>query len=85
MAVTLRRFPAQKFRVSVHTDGQGSAESNLDLSRRRAAAVAAWFVAAGIGADRFETRAFGETRPIASNETVSGRLENRRVELDVVR
>ena len=85
VAETLRRFPSQRFRLSAHTDDQGPAEFNLDLSRRRARTVALWLIASGIEAGRFEARAYGETRPIAPNDTSRGRLANRRVELVVIR
>ena len=85
VAETLRQFPAQRFLLSAHTDGQGPAEANLALSKRRAASVASYLIGSGIAAERFEVRAFGESRPIASNDTPEGRQVNRRVDLVVVR
>ena len=85
VAATLRRFPSQRFRISAHTDAQGAAGFNLELSRRRARTVALWLVDSGIEAGRFDARAYGETRPIAPNDTPQGRLANRRVELVVIR
>jgi len=82
---TLRQFPSQRFEVAAHTDSNGPESANLALSRRRAAAVAEWFIASGIGADRFDTRAYGETRPVTGNDTAAGRFENRRVELTAIR
>ncbi|WP_082663917.1 MULTISPECIES: OmpA family protein [unclassified Guyparkeria] len=70
--------------VAGHTDGVGSAEDNQTLSRNRAAAVADYLVEhGGFSANRVTREAFGETRPIASNETPAGRAKNRRVELTV--
>ena len=70
--------------VAGHTDGVGSAEDNRALSRNRAAAVADYLVEhGGFSAERVTREAFGETRPIASNETPAGRAKNRRVELTV--
>jgi OOP family OmpA-OmpF porin len=81
------RMRTTSVRVSVeaHTDGNGEPENNLELSRRRAIAVVRYLVGQGIELDRFKARAFGESRPIASNDTVEGRRANRRVELNPVR
>ena len=70
--------------VAGHTDAVGSAEDNRTLSLNRAAAVADYLVEhGGFSAERVTREAFGETRPIASNETPMGRAKNRRVELTV--
>ncbi len=68
--------------IEGHTDSVGSAAYNMDLSIRRAESVKRYLVEHyGIPADRLITRGFGETRPVASNDTVWGRAQNRRVEL----
>ena len=64
-----------------HTDSIGTDAYNLKLSERRADAVRKYLVAHGIAADRIQTEGFGESRPVASNETADGRAQNRRVEL----
>lgn len=66
-----------------HTDSIGSAEYNRDLSVRRAEAVYRYLVNHGISPERLTVEGFGETRPVASNETEAGRAQNRRVELHV--
>jgi outer membrane protein OmpA-like peptidoglycan-associated protein len=66
-----------------HTDSLGSAEYNQDLSVRRAEAVYRYLVNRGIAPERLSVRGFGETQPVASNETEAGRAQNRRVELRV--
>lgn len=76
----------QQGRVEVagHTDSIGDAQNNIELSRRRARAVAAYLVKSGAFPETAVTvRAHGETRPIASNDTAAGRERNRRVELTV--
>lgn len=70
-----------KLVVTGHTDSDGSAEYNLDLSRRRAAAVVEWLTARGIEAERLEPQGMGETQPVADNATPAGRALNRRVEI----
>ena len=77
---TLISFPDLRFSVQAHTDDRGSEAANLLLSRNRAIAVVRYLVSQGIPLDRMEARAFGETRPIADNNTRAGRLLNRRVE-----
>lgn len=67
-----------------HTDSIGTDAYNLKLSERRAASVRTYLVAHGIAADRIRTEGFGESRPVASNDTADGRAQNRRVELRVV-
>lgn len=66
-----------------HTDGRGTEEYNLALSRRRAHSVKDYLVAGGISAERIRVEGFGESKPVASNETEDGRAQNRRVELRV--
>ena len=65
--------------VQGHTDNQGEATANQQLSQRRAASVVAYLVGKGIAADRLVARGFGESRPIATNATDAGRAKNRRV------
>jgi len=67
-----------------HTDSTGSDAYNQGLSERRAAAVADYLATRGVQSARIGTRGFGETQPIASNETEEGRAENRRVEIKIV-
>ena len=69
------------FLIEGHTDAEGSVEYNRDLSRRRAEAVVAWFRDRGVQAARLQAEGFGESRPVASNTTETGRALNRRVEI----
>jgi len=66
-----------------HTDSVGSDAYNMKLSQRRAKAVRDYLVAAGISARRISAEGFGESQPVASNDTADGRAQNRRVELRV--
>lgn len=70
-------------RVEGHTDSTGSEQYNLNLAARRAAAVKNLIVQKGIDSSRLETVTFGESRPVASNETEAGRQMNRRVEIKI--
>jgi OOP family OmpA-OmpF porin len=67
--------------VHGHTDSTGSAAHNQRLSERRANAVRDYFIKQGISGDRIRAKGFGETMPVASNDTAEGRALNRRVEL----
>ena len=67
-----------------HTDSTGSDAYNQDLSERRAQSVANYLSTRGVTLARIGTRGFGETQPVASNETEEGRAANRRVEIKVV-
>jgi outer membrane protein OmpA-like peptidoglycan-associated protein len=69
--------------VEGHTDSVGTDAYNQKLSRRRADAVRHYLVKHGIPANRITSEGFGESRPVASNDTADGRAQNRRVELRV--
>jgi outer membrane protein OmpA-like peptidoglycan-associated protein len=80
VAAALQKQPAMKLSIEGHTDSTGDAARNLDLSKRRAASVKAGLVGLGVATDRLATDGFGQTKPIAPNDTPQGRAENRRVE-----
>ena len=75
----LKRNPSMTVELDGHTDSTGPAAYNMGLSERRAQAVKEHLVKNGVAADRLTIKGFGETQPIASNDTVEGRAENRRV------
>jgi outer membrane protein OmpA-like peptidoglycan-associated protein len=69
--------------VEGHTDNVGSNEYNMNLSDNRANSVRDYLIQQGIIASSVRARGFGESRPVATNDTAAGRQENRRVELIV--
>ena len=73
-----------QFEVVGHTDSVGSQSSNQELSKLRAESVVAYLVNKGIDASRLSAKGYGESRPIADNNTADGRMMNRRVELRVL-
>lgn len=82
IAEALRRQPDWRLRIDGHTDGIGSEERNLELSRQRSAAVREALISRfGITSDRLSAAGRGESSPKSSNETPEGRAQNRRVEL----
>ena len=75
-------FPGSDVRVEGHTDSYGTDESNLKLSQDRAEAVRLYLKAnIGGGAPKLTSVGYGETRPIANNETKDGRARNRRIDI----
>lgn len=81
----LKKNREMKGVIEGHTDSMGSEEYNQGLSERRAQAVEKYIEERGIDADRYTIKGYGESNPIASNDTEEGRQENRRVELRRVR
>lgn len=82
IADVLKRHPDWKLGVNGHTDGIGGDDYNLDLSKRRAAAVRTALVTRyGVAAARLSASGFGKTQPKDTNATLEGRAKNRRVEL----
>jgi len=81
IAANLVSYPNSTIQVLGHTDNVGTAALNIDLSQRRAFAVADILVGSGVPAARLRTTGLGEDRPIASNLTAEGRAQNRRVEI----
>jgi outer membrane protein OmpA-like peptidoglycan-associated protein len=83
-AVVLNRYPETSLRVEGHTDSTGSEDYNLKLSEKRATAVKNELLAQNLDAARIQTIGFGEAKPVADNNTESGRQLNRRVEIVIV-
>ena len=76
----LTDYPDIRIEISGHTDDQGERDYNVDLSQRRAEAVKTYLVEHGIDESRIKTVGYGPDRPIDSNDTKSGRGNNRRIE-----
>ena len=83
VASELVAYPEIKIELGGHTDAKGSDEYNQRLSEQRAAAVVKYLKSKGIEADRMTSAGYGESQPVADNETEEGRELNRRVELKV--
>jgi outer membrane protein OmpA-like peptidoglycan-associated protein len=83
IATIMRAYPSVHVTVGGHTDNQGDAAANRELSTARAEAVADALKKAGGPADRVHAQGFGASRPIADNSTEAGRAQNRRVTLEV--
>ena len=83
LAKQVSRNPSAFLTVEGHTDSEGPARNNLDLSRRRALWIQKYLVNKGVPPSQISSSWYGETRPIFDNGTREGRAKNRRVELIV--
>ena len=84
VALVLQEFDKTRVQVDGHTDSDGPDDYNDELSERRAAAVARYFTAQQLNPQRFSVEGLGESQPIASNNSASGKAQNRRVEIQIV-
>jgi outer membrane protein OmpA-like peptidoglycan-associated protein len=83
LAVILNKYDDTEILLEGHTDATGSEEHNLELSRARAQSVANYLAEQQVKATRFTIMGYGESQPIASNDTPDGRAANRRVEVAI--
>ncbi|MEM6263974.1 MAG: OmpA family protein [Bacteroidota bacterium] len=79
----MEEYPAYSLRISGHTDSQGREDSNMTLSENRAKTCYYYLSDKGISVDRMVFEGFGESQPIADNNTATGRKENRRVNFEL--
>ncbi|WP_299456152.1 OmpA family protein [uncultured Microscilla sp.] len=77
----LKKYPKSNIHLEGHTDNVGKDQSNLILSKNRAASVRQYFINKGINASRITSIGHGEQRPIDTNTTAKGRQNNRRVDM----
>jgi len=84
LASILNKYEDTNILIEGHTDNTGSDEYNMQLSERRSQAVANYLATLNVDATRFTIMGYGESQPIATNETVEGRAQNRRVELAIM-
>ena len=83
LAETLQKYEDTKILVEGHTDASGPDEYNMTLSEKRAQSVADYIIRLGVDPSRITTKGYGETQPVAENETASGKAKNRRVEMAI--
>ena len=84
LAVIFIKYPETDILIEGHTDSTGSEEHNLTLSRQRAQSVANYLAKQNVYPTRFTIMGYGESQPIATNDSEEGRARNRRVELGIV-
>jgi outer membrane protein OmpA-like peptidoglycan-associated protein len=83
LGTILNKYPDTEILLEGHTDAVGSDEYNMSLSQRRSQAVANHLQTIGVLPTRFTVMAYGETQPVATNDTEEGRALNRRVEVAI--
>ena len=83
VAGVLIAYPDMRIEVDGYTDSTGNPMSNEQLSQERAASVQSYLTQQGVSASSISIHGFGEANPVASNESLEGRQQNRRVELVV--
>jgi outer membrane protein OmpA-like peptidoglycan-associated protein len=84
IATVLTQYPQHQILVEGHTDATGGDDFNLQLSRDRASTVRSALITGGVDASKISADGYGESRPVASNDTPAGRQQNRRVEIVIV-
>jgi outer membrane protein OmpA-like peptidoglycan-associated protein len=84
IANVMNKYEKTYLSVEGHTDSTGKDSYNMNLSRERAQSVKDYLVNQQIMATRVSTKGYGETRPIATNDSANGRAQNRRVEIQIV-
>lgn len=84
LADALKSKPGMVIEIAGHTDNVGSPDANLKLSEDRAGAVRDYLVKNGIAAARVSAKGYGETQPVADNETAEGKQQNRRTEVRII-
>jgi outer membrane protein OmpA-like peptidoglycan-associated protein len=83
LGTILNKYDDTNILLAGHTDATGSEQYNLELSRRRAQSVSDYLTVQNINPERFTVQGYGESDPIASNDTADGRAQNRRVEVAI--
>jgi outer membrane protein OmpA-like peptidoglycan-associated protein len=84
LAGILNKYPDTNVLIEGHTDSDGTEEHNLELSRQRAQSVSNYLAGRQVDATRFTIMGYGESQPIATNDTTEGKQLNRRVELAIM-
>jgi len=84
VVAAMNKYANLTIEVAGHTDNTGTEEGNLDLSNRRAASVANYLKNNGVDESKFTAVGYGQSRPVDSNDTDTGRANNRRTEFEIL-
>ncbi|GAB2696598.1 hypothetical protein GCM10027037_20650 [Mucilaginibacter koreensis] len=84
IAAEMKKDNTAKFMLNGHSSTEGTAEHNMALSVERANSVKLYLTNTGVDGSRLTVKGYGETKPIASNNTEEGKAQNRRVEVKVI-
>ncbi len=83
LSKTLNKYEDTDILIEGHTDSSGPDDHNMTLSKQRAESVSGFLISNGVRANRISTVGYGETQPIADNNTTAGKAQNRRVEVAI--
>lgn len=83
LAETLKKYDDTDILIEGHTDSSGDEDYNQNLSEKRAESVENFLVSNGVAASRLKTEGYGESQPLQTNDTETGRRANRRVEVAI--
>jgi outer membrane protein OmpA-like peptidoglycan-associated protein len=84
LAEILKKYADTNILIEGHTDADGTEEYNLELSRNRAGSVSNYLAGLAVDPARFTTMGYGESQPVAGNDTAEGKQQNRRVEIAIM-
>ncbi|QQD16974.1 OmpA family protein [Spongiibacter nanhainus] len=84
VSLMIQQSTVARFEIAGHTDAKGEETYNQSLSQQRSESVKRYLSEKGIAAERLQAKGYGESMPLADNDTDAGRAENRRVELKVI-
>ena len=84
LAEQLKQKPTLRIEIGGHTDSDGSDAANLKLSQSRAASVRTYLISKRIDGNRMESKGYGESVPVASNDSDDGKAQNRRTEIRIL-
>ncbi|HET8861365.1 MAG TPA: OmpA family protein [Marivirga sp.] len=80
----MKSYPSMKIEIAAHTDDVGNAAYNVRLSKERANSVISYLTSNSINGDRLISKGYGESQPVAANDSEENRAKNRRVELKIL-
>lgn len=83
LAEILQKYPDTNILIEGHTDSAGNEDHNMKLSEKRAKSVQDYLVQQKIASNRMTVKWYGESKPVASNDTEEGKRQNRRVEISI--
>jgi len=84
MAIIMKEIPVLVMEIAAHTDNVGSFEFNMKLSEKRAQSIVDYLISKGIDKKRLTGKGYSESKPISSNSTEKGRMDNRRIEFIIL-
>ena len=85
LAAAMRAKTTMEVEIAGHTDNVGDKDTNLKLSQERAEAVRNYLIRKGIDSNRISAKGYGDTKPVADNNTETGKQQNRRTEVKIIK